>query len=230
MLENKKENFFLSTGNEVPIDKYNLIMGGTILYGLIIDALICILVPNAWQITNSFAFIIIYFLSCILGSIITYKSDNPLISFLGYNLIIFPLGLIVSEVVNAYGGISSSIVGLAFMITAIIVGVMMILSTRFPKFFSNLGGPLFGTLIGLLVAGLFGMIFGMSNIFYSVYCYIGAGLFSLYIGYDFYRANCSSYPKTIRNAICDAANIYIDIVNLFIRILQIIGRSSSKND
>ncbi len=48
-------------------------------------------------------------------------------------------------------------------------------------------------------------------------------LFCGYIGYDWARAN--QIPKTVDNAIDSAAALYMDIINLFLRILRIMGRS-----
>ena len=47
-------------------------------------------------------------------------------------------------------------------------------------------------------------------------------IFCGYIGYDWSRAN--QIPKTIDNAIDSAAALYMDIINLFLRILRILGR------
>jgi len=52
--------------------------------------------------------------------------------------------------------------------------------------------------------------------------YIGAGLFSLYIGYDMYRAN--HVAKTLDNAIDISIDLYLDIVNLFLFVLRILGK------
>ena len=57
--------------------------------------------------------------------------------------------------------------------------------------------------------------------------WIAAGLFSLYIGYDIYRSQ--QYPKTLDNAVDSALDIYMDIANLFMRILSILGDSRSSN-
>ncbi len=43
-----------------------------------------------------------------------------------------------------------------------------------------------------------------------------------YIGYDWGRAN--QIPKTMDNAVDSAAALYMDIINLFLRILRIMGR------
>lgn len=52
--------------------------------------------------------------------------------------------------------------------------------------------------------------------------YIGAGIFSLYIGYDMYRAN--SMTKTMDNAVDICVDLYLDIINLFLFLLRIMGQ------
>ena len=52
--------------------------------------------------------------------------------------------------------------------------------------------------------------------------WIAAGLFSLYIGYDVYRSQ--QFAKTVDNAVDCALDIYLDIANLFIRLLSIMGK------
>ena len=56
----------------------------------------------------------------------------------------------------------------------------------------------------------------------TVTSWIAAGVFSLYIGYDVYRSQ--QFPKTVDNAVDCALDIYMDIANLFLRILQILGK------
>ncbi|MBT7579493.1 MAG: hypothetical protein HN633_12065, partial [Candidatus Marinimicrobia bacterium] len=47
-------------------------------------------------------------------------------------------------------------------------------------------------------------------------------IFCGYIGYDWGRAN--QIPKTLDNAVDSAAALYMDIINLFLRVLRILGR------
>jgi len=47
-------------------------------------------------------------------------------------------------------------------------------------------------------------------------------IFCGYIGYDWGRA--CRIPKTLDNAVDSAAAIYMDIINLFVRVLRILGR------
>ena len=52
--------------------------------------------------------------------------------------------------------------------------------------------------------------------------YLFVAIFSLYLGFDWARAN--AYPPTVRNAILSATQIYLDIVNIFVRLLSIFSR------
>ena len=47
-------------------------------------------------------------------------------------------------------------------------------------------------------------------------------IFCGYIGVDWGRAN--RIPKTVDNAVDSAAALYMDIINLFLRLLRLTGR------
>ena len=208
------ENTFVSNTT------YNMIMGGVILYGLILTALLADTV--GLQIVARIGvtpFIILYMVMVIAGSIISNKSDKPLISFLGYNMIVLPLGCLVSLAVYIYGGIGSDVVTWALYYTALITVIMMISAILFPGFFSKIGGFLFVALVGILFVEILSSFFGGNRSSFSL---ITAAIFSLYIGYDFYRSQ--QFPKTVDNAIDCAADIYLDIINLFLRILSLLSR------
>ena len=136
-------------------------------------------------------------------------------------MIVVPMGLILSVVVQAYGGVSSAVVMQAFLYTGIITGIMILLSIAFPKFFSKIGGMLLGCLIGMIIAYIVVWLLHIDTI---IIAYFGAVLFSLYIGYDIWRSQ--QLPHTVGNAVASACEIYVDIVNLFLRLLEILGHSS----
>ena len=50
---------------------------------------------------------------------------------------------------------------------------------------------------------------------------------ALYIGYDWVRAN--SVQRTTTNAIAAASALYLDIINIFLRLLRILARSRNDN-
>ena len=134
-------------------------------------------------------------------------------------LIVLPVGLVVSISVYYYGGLSSPVVYQAFVLTACIAVIMTVLSGIFPDFFAKLGGMLLASLFAIIIGSALCMFLGWSTYYLSIFA---AAIFSLYIGYDMYRAQ--RYPKTADNAVDCAVDIYLDIINLFLRLLRILGR------
>lgn len=217
--ERKQARMFNPTDAPVLDDRtYNLTIGGVVLYGIIINALMCYYLAPAISAINPLVLIIGYFVLAIAGSLITYKSDSPLVSFLGYNLVVVPLGAVLAVCVQGY---NSFVVTQAFILTAVITGVMLLLATAFPGVFAAMGRMLFAALLGSLVAGLICMVFSFSSIALS---WVFAVIFSLYIGYDWVKAQ--QYVHTLDNAVDSALDIYMDIVNLFLRLLIILGRNN----
>ncbi len=217
--ERKQARMFNTAAAPVLDDRtYNLTIGGVVLYGVIINALMCYYLAPAISAINPLVLIIGYFVLAIAGSVITYKSDSPLISFLGYNLVAVPVGAVLTVCVQAY---DSSVVFQAFILTAVITGVMLLLATAFPGVFAGMGRMLFAALLGSLLAGVVCMIFSFTTIILS---WVIAVIFSLYIGYDWVKAQ--QYVHTLDNAVDSALDIYMDIINLFLRLLVILGRNN----
>lgn len=167
--------------------------------------------PSGWLV------LIIGLAIPILGIVIAINSDNPIVSFIGYNMIVVPFGFLLGPVVNQY---SPDVVRNAMGMTAAITILMGILGTAFPNFFSKIGGVLFFALVSLLfirIVQLFVPAWDFGWIDYAA-----AGLFALYIGFDMYRAN--SMQKTVDNAVDICVDLYLDIINLFLNILKIMGK------
>jgi len=202
---------------------YNAIIGGVLLWGLLVNYLLCskvttisTLFPNMSPIV----FAIVYIVVVVIGIMITLKAQNPAVSFLGYNIVVVPFGIVISTLVEHYGGISSNVVSQAFLYTLLIAAAILATVVFFPKAFEKVGRALGIALLGAILCELILLIFGVRQIWMS---WVAAGLFSLYLGYDFYRSQ--QYPKTVKNAIASAMDIYMDLANLFIRLLEIFGNS-----
>jgi FtsH-binding integral membrane protein len=77
----------------------------------------------------------------------------------------------------------------------------------------------------VLVCFGFGMIFWKNSVAQLVYSCLGALLFSIYIIYDTQLiAGSGKYKFTLDDAYLAAIMLYLDIVNLFLFILRILGR------
>lgn len=203
---------------EISDRAYNGVIGAVLVYGLLVNVAICYIFQDRMLYVNPIALYVGYFVCCIVGMLLSSKSDNAIISFIGYNLVVVPVGLVVSISVFYYGGLGSELVGQAFIITMLTTATMAALSFAKPEWFEKLGGVLFAGLLGLVISELVLLFMRVDQ---GITAWIGAVLFSLYIGYDFHRAQ--AFPKTLDNAVDSALDIYLDVINLFLKILRILG-------
>ena len=101
--------------------------------------------------------------------------------------------------------------------------LMMALGTSFPKLFEKIIGTITAALLITIIVELVEVfLLGMHT---SILDWLVALIFCGYIGYDWGRAN--QIPKTTENAIKYAAVLYLDIINLFLRILSLLSDENS---
>ena len=193
---------------------YNAILGGTILYGLLMNALLVFISRPLVEAIDPLIMLIGYLVCTLAGVIIAFKSSKPAVSFLGYNLIVVPLGLLLSVILPSY---DPDKIFMAALLTGIVTLIMMLLTVSFPNFFSKLGPTLFWSLLICLIVEIFAAMFGYRG---DIFNWLFVGIFSLYIGYDWHRAQ--TYSKTMDNAIDSAIDLYLDIINIFQRILDLL--------
>ena len=199
---------------------YNMIIGLVLAYGLLLNAFIVMYCSNFFRSINYLIFLIGYFICCFAGITIANVSRNPAISFLGYNLVVLPIGGLLSIFVPEF--YIQDIIYAAFL-TGVIMIVMTLLATIKPSLFANMGPALFISLFLGLIAEIIALLFGYAG---SIFNWLFVIIFSLYVGYDWMKAQ--AYPKTIDNAVDSSLDIYLDIINLFVRLLSILGKSKSR--
>jgi len=199
---------------------YNLAIGLTLAWGFLVNYLIVKNVePSSLQAIPFLPFILGFFACSMAGVYLFNKSDKPAVSFLGYNLVVLPFGLVVALTVWRYAG-DDELVEEAVRTTGFVTLVMMMLGSIFPRFFQKIIGALTIALIAVILVEVLGRWFFEWD--HGAIDWIVAVIFCGYIGYDWGRAN--AIPKTLDNAIDSAAALYMDIINLFLRILRIMGR------
>ncbi|WP_105253263.1 Bax inhibitor-1 family protein [Pseudoalteromonas sp. T1lg75] len=218
MLESDVFNRRATSSKEISPGLYNLTIGLCLLWGFSVNWFLVVNIdPQTLWAINPWVFFIGYFASCFVGVWLFNESKKPVVSFLGYNLVVVPFGLIVNMVVAQY---NEALVIEAIRLTAGVTLIMMLLGSMFPRFFQRILGVLSIALLAVLVVELF-QIFVL-GIHHEWIDWAVAVIFCGYIGYDWGRAN--QIPKTLDNAVDSAAALYMDIINLFLRILRILGR------
>jgi FtsH-binding integral membrane protein len=120
-------------------------------------------------------------------------------------------------------------VGLAAAMTAAVTFGLTLFACFTKIDFTGAGAYLVAALWALIICGVIGAVFGGSyGIPWSQNLYAGLGciLFSLFIVYDtqlIVGGKHKKYQFSLDDYVFAALNIYLDIINLFIYILQILN-------
>ncbi len=197
------------------------LISGLTLYGLALNAALAY-----WAMRSHFhpglGLMIVMMLAPLGGILLANRSGSFAGSLLGYHLVLVPFGLLLGPLVEAYlrAG-AGAIVTRALILTGCTTGVMTLLGLSYPKLFSRLGGVLFGGLLALFLLRLVGLF--VPSLGHAGWIdWLAASIFTLYIGYDWYRA--MALPATGRNAVDVTISLYLDILNLFLTLLRLLSR------
>ena len=149
----------------------------------------------------------------------------------GLNLILlfaftFLSGLTLAPLLTSILGLNGGggIIANAFMLTTVAFGSLSVFAMNTKRDFSAMGKMLFISLIVIIVASLIN-IFLHSPMMQLVIASISSILFSAFILYDTQNILKGRYETPIEGAIA----LYLDFLNLFISLLQILGIFGSNN-
>lgn len=156
----------------------------------------------------------------IAGSIIALQSDQPAISVLGYMLVAIPFGLTTGPVVALYT--EASVIRI-FLITLALVVSLGIAGAVYPGNLESWGRWLLSGLLSLLLISVAAFFLRISI---TALDWAGVIIFSGYVVYDLNRA--MHIPYTHDNAIDSALAIYLDFINIFLRLLELYGKAKEK--
>ncbi len=148
-----------------------------------------------------------------------FSKKNPSLALVMLFGFTFVSGLTLGPVLNTYIGAGmGNIITQAFLMTAVAFGGLTVFAFNTKKDFSAMGKMLFITLIVIVVASLLNLFF-QSSLLATVVAAIGAILFSAYILYDTQMIIRGGYDSPVLAAVA----LYLDILNLFISLLQLLG-------
>ncbi|WP_291950207.1 Bax inhibitor-1/YccA family protein [Campylobacter sp.] len=117
----------------------------------------------------------------------------------------------------------ASIIAQAFALTTVAFGALSVFAMNTKKDFTIMGKMLFVALIVIVVASLINIFFQSSIVSLAI-SGIGAILFSFYILYDTQNIIKGNYETPIEGAVA----LYLDFINLFISLLNILRSFSSR--
>ena len=147
------------------------------------------------------------------------SKKNPTLALVMLFGFTFVSGLTLGPVFNTYIGAGmGSVVVQAFLLTTVAFGGLSIFAMNTKRDFSVMGKFLFIALIVVVVASLIN-IFVQSSIASLAISSVCAILFSAYILYDTQMIIRGGYDSPVLAAVA----LYLDILNLFVSLLNILG-------
>ena len=196
--------------------EYNIAIGLILFWGFAINIITCTLFADAFAQFNQTAILIGYIVLGVIGIAMSSFSTNPIVSFIGYNLVVVPLGVTLSITLK---DVAAELVLQACVVTAMITIIMIVAAILKPDVFESMGITLFICLCVALIVEIIMILVGFATP--KWFDFIVVLIFSGYIGYDWAKAQAQ--PKTLDNAVDAAVALYLDIINIFLRLLRIMN-------
>lgn len=178
------------------------------------------LLNNPWVIESlNPVFIIACYIVPFVGIIIMALANRERIGLMvvGYIMTTFTLGFLMAIALTGYDAAS---IQRALLITAVIAISFATLGFAWPQLFRRIF-PICMVALGIMI------IIELVMMFLSIPSgwndWVVIVIFCGLIGYDFYQA--ATDEPTVDNDIWYACEIYLDLINIFLRVLNITGRS-----
>jgi FtsH-binding integral membrane protein len=163
------------------------------------------------------------FVSGLAGTSIALDSDKPVVSMTGYAMVSIPFGLLLGPAVAQY---TETSVLKIFLVTIFMVVILGAIGAAYPRSLGHWGSYLLGSLLILLLGQLMVPFAALAGVpiegAMTILDWVGVVIFSLYVVHDLNQA--MDLEPTHDNAIDVALGVYLNVLNLFLRLLQLFGQ------
>ena len=144
------------------------------------------------------------------------QSETAKALYLGYSAL---TGLTLSSVFIVYE--LTSIIWI-FLASALVFGIFSLLGKNEKIDLSHYGVYLFIALLGAIILEIIN-IFLMNQTLDIILCVFVLGIFVAYVAYDIQKI-LRYYEETDNMAVIGAFNLYLDFINIFLRLLRLFGK------
>ncbi len=178
----------------------------------------------AWFLANPFLILGLFVaeIAIVIASNIALKKDNVVLSAVLFTVYSFINGATIGVVCMTY---TQSSVVQAFAITAVLFGIMAAYGLITKKDLSSWGSLLFMGLIGVLIASVVNIFLKNSflELGLAIVCVL---VFTGLTAYDVQKikARATQGGNVTSLALYGAFQLYLDFINIFLRILQLLGK------
>lgn len=191
---------------ELSNKQYNIIMGLILLWGVIINTILVTFFQNILTKYNSMIVVFSFLIITIIGFYLIKRPNNSMINFVGYNLIVLAVSIILGTFVVQH--FFFSVIQTFALITSIIL-FMIVISTIQSDTVELIGTILFIGLLIIIISMLFIQFIGKI----SAPPWQDWLIAILFCGYTFYDCIIAqSKQKLLHNAINSAAILFLDFL------------------
>jgi len=208
---------------------YNGLVVGYVFAGFILAALMSTLttgvdLSNGWVAVG---FIVGYLAVSFTGILLVTRNHSAGLSTVGFGLVASAVGLLLGPCLAHYTGES---ILTALAVTGLITLMTGLIGISIPKSLGHWAGwlsvGLVVVLCGTIGLQLLSLFMSVAPVL-SVWGWLVVAFFSALLVFDFNRA--MHLPKNAVNAIDAATGIFLDVANVFIWILRLLGGGGSNN-
>jgi len=174
---------------------------------------------------GSFWVLLIAEIAIVFISNAAIQKNNAVLAGVLYTIYSFLTGMTFSILLMAYTGSS---IAATFVVTAGMFGVMAIIGLTTDKDLTGIGSICFMGLVGIILASLVNIFLLGNSVFDLVISIIGIVIFVGLTAYDTQKIKQMAAYSTIESenslALFGAFQLYLDFINLFLKLLRIMGR------
>lgn len=175
--------------------------------------------------TDTFYLFFIAEIAIVLISNYAIRENNAILAAILYIAYSYLTGVTLSIIFLAY---SMSSIASVFLITAAVFAIMAVYGMITKTDLSSIGNICFMGLLGIIIAGLVNaFILHSSGLDFAISC-IGVLIFVGLTAYDVQkikeRAQAATTENTMTLALFGAFELYLDFINLFLKLLSLFGK------
>ena len=197
---------------ELTTKKYNIIIGLVLLWGVSVNAVVCAVFPDVFMEWDAHTVFGVYSVLATVGVCMSIFISNAFVSFLGFNLVVLPLGIPLSIALKMFG---NSMVVHTFSLATMLTIMMLVVAVLKPEIFESSETMIIVSIVAILIfETVINLSGGVPGHWWDG---LVAILFSTYIGVSWTRAQ--KRDKTVDNAVDSPVRMYLDFINLFVRVI-----------
>lgn len=131
------------------------------------------------------------------------------------------VGVMVGFICSYY---EANVVFNAFVVTVIVTLALTFYALTSKVKIQYLFGAIIIVFVSMLVVAIMMILGGLSTYLHGLYCFFGVILYGLFLIWDVRRLTTKKYGLSHEDYVFGAMMIYLDVINLFLKILQLFSK------